>query len=134
MLFARVNKTDRRFSHAGMMISPTEVVHVEQDADGGVRAQTIDAFRAQSVDFMVLRPPPTFDAAAATALLQNHLDHHTAFDDLFSLGDHSKVYCTELVWLALAAGGLNVADLSVVNGRAAVLPEDFLHRWGLSPI
>jgi len=132
-LFARVNRRDRRFSHAGVVVAAGKqvaVVHAAADDDGtrgGVRLDAWESYASGARELALLRLGDR-DAAArvAVAALAMHAEA-PPFDFEFRLGD-AAVYCGELAWRALTVA-LERDPLPrkpVVAGRPVVLIENFL--------
>jgi hypothetical protein len=59
--------------------------------------------------------PPEIDGARVAAFARRHYERHTEFDAHFDYDDHSKLFCTELVALALEAGGGKPTPLEPTN-------------------
>src|SRR5690606_37314745 len=123
--FARLNRRDRRFSHAGVVVrehGALRVVHAEADdsgANGRVRLDDYAAFTADGTGYVVLR---LADREAAARLAEAASSMHAAalpFDLDFDLADPAAVYCSELVWraLSLALRRDPLPDKPVVAGR-----------------
>lgn len=139
-LFARLNRHDQRFSHAGIVVRDTQwdtqrqwrVVHAEVDDRTGSGRVRIDAwhdFVDQSAQVALLRVGDERVAARmADAAVVMHRDA-LAFDLTFDLSRTDAVYCTELVWRALtrATGRDPLPVKPRVNGREVVLIENLLH-------
>lgn len=133
-VFARLNRRDRRFSHAGVVVrehGALKVVHAEADdsgANGRVRLDDYGAFTAAAREFVVLR---LADPEPAARLAEAASSMHAAalpFDLDFDLADPAAVYCSELVWRALASALRRdpLPDKPVIAGRPVVLIENFL--------
>jgi hypothetical protein len=132
--FAGLNRRDRRFSHAGIVIRTDhgwQVVHAEADdlgRDGRVRADAWTVFVGRAADVAVLRlsDPGQQErlAVAAAALARAGL----GFDLDFRLDTPDRVYCTELVWRALGEvlGHDPLPNKPQLAGRPVVLVENLL--------
>lgn len=133
-VFAGINRRDRRFSHAGVVVRDQDglqVVHAEADetgAHGQVRLDDFESYTAGSRQFILLRLD---DPAAAGRVARAALAMHAAalpFDFDFDLVDGAAVYCSELVWrsLVIALERDPLPDKPLLAGREAVLIENFL--------
>jgi hypothetical protein len=132
--FARLNPRDTRFSHAGVVVrahGAWQVVHAQADDLGRQGRVRMDpwAHFAAAPRVAVLRLD---DAAAAGRTARAALALHAAgapFDFAFDLADATRVYCTELVWLALrdALGTDPLPAKPRLRGQPAVLVENLLH-------
>lgn len=69
-------------------------------------------------------------ANAATQYALNCVNRNVLFDNDYDLDDSSKLYCTELVWLAFRSQGIDVTEghrhvLPIINSGADVIfPDD----------
>ncbi len=116
-----------RFSHVGIVIETPHglrVVHTvppEGDAIGGIRVDAIEVFLARTSTsdwgvFRLRRTPsehqastaarPATAARAAAAMAEEGFH----FDGAFDLANDRKLYCTELVWKAYQATGIDLVD------------------------
>lgn len=132
--FARLNTRDRRFSHAGVVVNTPDgwqVLHAQADdfgRHGRVRLDSWADFAAAPALALLRADDPGVAARTARAAWAIHASD-PAFDLDFDLSDASRVYCTELVWLALreALGADPLARKPLVRGRPAVLTDNLLH-------
>lgn len=133
-VFAGLNRRDRRYSHAGIVVNDggnLKVVHAAADDDGSngsVRLDGFDRFTAEAQWFTLLRLD---DRAAAGRMASAALSMHAAalpFDFEFKLTNERAVYCSELVWHALTTALHRdpLPNKPFIADRQAVLIENFL--------
>lgn len=133
-VFARLNRHDTRFSHAGVVVRVDDswhVVHVLADdlgRNGRVQREPWADY-ARAPRLAVLRVDDAAAGARMARAAADMLAQGAGFDFDFDLTDAQRVYCTELVWRALreALGEDPLSDKPRVNGRPAVLVENLLH-------
>jgi len=69
-------------------------------------------------------------AAAATDYALDCLNRNVLFDNDYDLEDSTKVYCTELVWLAFLSQGIDITEgrrhvMPIINtGADVIFPDD----------
>ncbi len=125
---------DDRFGHVGIIVKTSagalSVVHAGGDPvsrEGRVRADPIDAFLAGVETAALYRPDADpRGLARMIAYAQATAARGAPFDRQFSLTSEDRLYCTELVWRALAAAGAGdaAAQKSVRAGRIYISLED----------
>ena len=71
---------------------------------GGVRRMTLDWFVANQSYIAIYTPPAGSDPARIVDFARQSHARYIRFDPWFDLGDASRMYCTEFVARALAAG------------------------------
>jgi hypothetical protein len=129
-----------RFSHVGLIVrigGSAFVVHAvppEGTAVSGVVLEPLARFASSSVarDFGAYRISGV--TAAARARMRDYALRQIGkpFDDAFALSDDRRMYCTELVLKAIAAGGVEIAptvpSIRVMLLAEPVVPPDHLRR------
>lgn len=134
VVFANLNRQDRRFSHVGIVVREERrwrVIHAEADnlgRHGAVRIDDWNDFVAGVARVAMLRLEDTAAAARAADTAWHMYRDTLPFDLRFDLEDAEAVYCTELAWRALshALGRDPLPDKPVIQGREVVLVENFL--------
>lgn len=128
-----------RFSHVGVIVrvdGAPFVVHAvpaEGRFQGGVVLEPLERFAAPRLAAGV----GLYRVRGATRVSRDRIrDHALAqvgkpFDDAFSLADDRRLYCTELVLNALAAGGLDLAP-TVPRVRMMLVTEPVVLPDGLT--
>lgn len=104
------------FSHTGLLRKTKDgwhVIHASENDEDGKREEVIEVPLSQFVDkakgIGVARVKCS--AQQATLAMQTALDMarlHVPFDSEYNLQDASKVYCTELVYVAYKTAGVNL--------------------------
>lgn len=110
------------YSHVGVVVIKNGqpfVVHAtpgeaEKDQPEYVKMETIQEFLdvEKSADFAVysLTKQNSEIGTKVARKALDYYDQHIEFDSKFDLKDDSKLYCTELVWLAYKAAGINLIE------------------------
>ncbi|MFO8087301.1 MAG: YiiX/YebB-like N1pC/P60 family cysteine hydrolase [Bacteroidales bacterium] len=111
---------DSEYSHVGIVVIQNDqpyVVHAvpgeaEKDMPEYVKMETMQEFldSEKTVDFAVYTmasPDNTIRQKVAEKAL-TYFNQHIEFDSEFNLADDSRLYCTELVWQAYKAAGINL--------------------------
>ncbi len=128
---------DSEYSHIGIVSLRNDtpyVIHavpgeVEQGMPEYVKMETVPEFLAidKSADFAVYSLRSTYQEAGETAAdkAMEFFREHIIFDSKFDHTDNSKLYCTELVWCAYKAAGIElVKNYDRIN--VAVYDSDFI--------
>ena len=125
------------FSHAGMLLKTSKgswfVVHAEANDDGSdgfVKKTPLDEFIADSKKFEIKKN--TMTASKKNIFISSilkHLSNKTPFDNSFEINDEgSKVYCTELIWLAARIAGIYDFGSAVkISGREFITVDSIYH-------
>ncbi len=87
---------------------------------GGVRRLSLDWFVANQSFIAIYTPPAGADPARIVEFAREAHIRHVPFDAWFDLDDPSRMYCTEFVALALAAGDAPPVRSSAVNPNASI--------------
>lgn len=112
-IFRISNPTDKRFSHVGIVVEKSPgnfvVVHAEGSditGKGAVWEEPFDSYVTRSISVGIARPH-----AVSGDLLAEKVQKFIGqpFDCKFNTKDHSEIYCTELVDLALKEIDPNIA-------------------------
>ena len=125
------------YSHAGLVSlrgGKRTVIHADPegkgDAHGRVMRTTLDDFVGDStvVRVAVYRLRLRDDARTVRAMrwAGGHALRGTPFDNAFNLADSSEMYCTELVWRAYRAAGLEIATPTRREARSLFLIDSIL--------
>ena len=125
------------FSHAGILLKTGSgswfVVHAEANDDGSdgfVKKTPLDEFIVDSKKFEIKKNTmSTTKKNIFIASILKHLSQKTPFDNLFEINDEgSKVYCTELIWLAARIAGLYDFGSAVkISGREFITVDSIYH-------
>jgi hypothetical protein len=87
---------------------------------GGVRRMTLDWFVANQSYIAIYTPPAGSDTARIVAFARESHARYIRFDPWFDLNDSSRMYCTEFVALALAAGDAPKVQTSAMNANPSL--------------
>lgn len=109
------------FSHVGLVDIADDavfVIHIEPGIGGTpgnlVRRETLGEFlstaKADGVGLVRVKPEYRALAPAAVRAARSFAARHLPFDPYFSLRSDDALYCTELVWRAYLASGLDLLD------------------------
>ncbi len=136
-LFAHVNPVSG-FSHVGVLIEEDgrwKVLHADADDQslkGGVIKTELAKFQNESKRWTIKSNLMTAnDKAVFLQNLQSMWSASVPFDAEFDLSDQgSKVYCTELIWLAAQTTPKPLGNISIVAGRAGIT-VDSIHASSL---
>ena len=132
--FRKVSTREKRFSHVGVVTSVTGavlIVHAEADdltGIGKVRAEPWPSFRADSREFAVYRH---VGGAALRERIAAGVEQRLGvpFDSGFDLAETNRLYCSELVALAVNdAVGSNLVGVTEWNGREVIAIDDLYRR------
>jgi len=134
VLAARFSDNDDGYGHVGIVDLDDDgglvVIHAGGDPvtrNGRVQKSGLDEFLGASVGAALYRPRLD-EAAASRALVyaENAASRNAPFDAAFSLETEDALYCTELVWRALAAALDEdpVPEKSVRSGKIYVAIDD----------
>lgn len=138
--FIDCSSREKRFSHVGIVLSNNneEVVIVHADADdwtgvGKVRTENWKGFFAGAAECAVFRYDG--EAKIAEKIAANAARRiGTAFDFFFDLSETNRLYCTELVRLAInEAVGTNFVGTTKVCGTDVVAIDD-IYRKGFKRV
>lgn len=87
---------------------------------GGVRRLSLDWFVANQSFIAIYTPPAGADPAQIVEFAREAYARQVPFDAWFDLDDPSRMYCTEFVALALAAGDAPPVRSSAVNQNPSI--------------
>lgn len=137
--FIKCSSREKRFSHVGIVSEiGDEVILLHADADehtgdGCVRVEDWRGFFADALECAVFR----FDgdsSVAANIVLNAKRRLGVKFDSAFDMGETNRLYCSEMVRLAInEAVGTNLVGFTKVCGRNVVAIDD-LYRNGFRRI
>ncbi len=137
---------DARFSHVGMVvatkgqeISVVHTVPAAQENRGGVRTEPIERFLSQENAvtwgiYRLVRENGISYGEKAAEYARNVAKQAVKFDADFKLMDGTELYCTELVWRAYLAAGIDIVDgkfdevqIPMLGTDLAILPSRLEH-------
>jgi Permuted papain-like amidase enzyme, YaeF/YiiX, C92 family len=111
-----------RYSHVGLVSvkkGKVWVIHTVPQQDGsrepgGVRIEQVSDFLApaRAVAAAVYRPKDLNAAPLAVRTAHEFARRHLPFDGAFDLATPDRLYCTELIWRAYLAAGVDLAEES----------------------
>ena len=137
--FINCSSREKRFSHVGIVVSnETRCVIVHSEANeltgiGCVRFESWQGFYAEALECAVFR----FDgdsSVASNIAINAKRRLGVKFDSAFDMGETNRLYCSELVRLAInEAVGTNLVGFTKVCGRNVVAIDD-LYRNGFRRI
>jgi len=93
---------------------PTDAMH------GRIRRVTLDQYIGRQQVTAIFDPEPGVDQAAVVAFARARHEDGTEFDPYFDWRDHTRLYCTEFVALALHAGGRTLPTPVRVRDNASL--------------
>lgn len=137
---------DAVFSHTGIVVErdgAPAVIEATPFGTGRVGFADIGAFtrNPETTELLVLRPRTPIDSARLTAEAERLAAAGIAFDYGFDMTDASELYCAELAYRLLAAGGFDVGTIRwtemyiPLHGRRnLVAPDAFAHAANLQPV
>lgn len=129
--FVKANQRNG-FSHLGVVIYDNEipyVVHIESDdlnLEGGIKKTPLNIFISESSDYLVKKNIMPLEIKRKFIYeLQKMSYLNIKFDSQFEIDDEgSKLYCTELIWLAAKRAGLeNFGRLEFLFGKPLILVD-----------
>jgi hypothetical protein len=89
-------------------------------ASGAIRRTRLDAYVGRQRIVAIYDPPANVDRERVAAFARDGYTHHLRFDPYFDFDDHSAVYCSEFVALALEAGGYRQIDVTPVTANPSM--------------
>jgi hypothetical protein len=93
---------------------------INRNLAGSVRRQKLERFLGKQRFIALYDPPAGTDAEGVARFARQSHAAGTPFDAYFDQSDPAKVYCSEFVALALAAGGVPATATSPMNPNASV--------------
>lgn len=136
MFLSLLSAEDRPFVHSGVIVveSGVPVVYesngrmqpsfgktpLTQRVSGGMRRLELQTFLLQNRFVAIYDPPPGTDPERIGRFAQDSYMNRVPFDAWFDRSDPSKVYCSEFVALALAAGGASPPRTAPMNPNRSV--------------
>jgi len=97
--------------------------------DSGIRRLALADYLAREGYAVVYNPPAAVDGAAVARYAQSRYEQGTPFDPYFDHTMADRLYCAELVYAALAAGGWQPLP-PVANSKNSSL-DTVLRWWGI---
>ena len=144
---------ESHFSHVGIVVKANTqqamVVHAVPPTDkesGGVKADSIEDFLSErnAASWRVFRLTKNDGHQLSSAAAKYAIDagkKKIDFDSAFDLIDDSKLYCTELVWRAYMAAGLDIVggkfdkvQLPMLKTELAILPSRLENSHYFHPV
>jgi hypothetical protein len=93
---------------------------VMDGVEGGMRRQPFLQYVSNNLYAEVVEPPPGVDGEKVAAFARQKLTEGVKFDAYFRFDEHQKLYCTELVQLALESAGDKPRALAEVNDNPTI--------------
>ena len=128
--FINMSTRERRFSHVGIVASATNlvtIIHSEASDISGIGDVHISRwsdFFKDSTECAVFRYGKSAEAANAIAGMAERYKG-TPFDSLFDMEETNKLYCSEMVRVAInEAVGTNLVGFTEVGGHRVVAIDD----------
>ena len=132
--FIDCSSREKRFSHVGIVTglgSELVLIHADADertGDGRVRIEGWCGFFANALECAVFR----FDgdsSVASNIAINAERRLGVKFDSAFDMGETNRLYCSEMVRLAInEAVGTNLVGSTKVCGRNVVAIDDLYHN------
>lgn len=134
------------YAHVGLVVTRggvPQVADISPFGSGRVDFTDLAAFTTDgdTTDLLVLRPRGRIDPARLAQEADRLAAAGVAFDYGFDMEDASELYCAELVYHLLAAGGLDVRTIPwtemyipLHGQRNLVAPDAFAHSAALQPV
>ncbi|MCB1088807.1 MAG: hypothetical protein KDM63_17355, partial [Verrucomicrobiae bacterium] len=118
------NRRDHRFTHAGLVVGGSRVVHVHPTEGGGVAHVTpLKRFVSDSGTWAVFRPDlPEPERASAARSAEQFARERRPFDRGLDLETRDSLYCTELIWRAY----LDATGVDLVPKKPTTLTVPFV--------
>jgi len=128
MLLSRLNKTDKRFSHCGLVILENGYPFVyhciggEDNPDARMRRDSAFLFFSPLHNTALAIARYDLDSAEVKSTILNYYCRKPRFDLNFDMATNDALYCTEFAWKVItgAAGDSTYLPLSELNGRQYV--------------
>lgn len=128
MLLSRLNKTDKSFSHCGLVIVENGYPFVyhciggEDNPDARLRRDSAHRFFSPRHNTAMGIARYTVDTEAEKTQILSFYRRHPHFDLNFDLATDDALYCTEFAWKVLTAttGDTAFLPLSELSGRRYV--------------
>lgn len=124
------------YSHVGLVVVSAGrvwVIHAlppeEPDREGGVVVEAFQEYLApdHASAWALYRPRDGQAAASVVEMAWDWARHRVPFDEGFDLSSPDKLYCTELVWRAYRAAGVDL-ESGVPGSRGRYLLPDRLAK------
>lgn len=128
MLLSRLNKTDKSYSHCGLVVIEDGYPFVyhciggEDNPDARMRRDSAQHFFSPQHNTALGIARLDVDTGAEKALIINYFHKQPRFDLRFDMATDDELYCTEFAWkvLTATAGDTAFLPLSELNGRRYV--------------
>lgn len=128
MLLSRLNKTDKSFSHCGLVVVENGYPFVyhciggEDNPDARLKRDSAGRFFSPRYNTALGIARYIIDTGAEKAAILSYYHKHPRFDLDFDLATDDAMYCTEFAWKVLTAttGDTAFLPVSELNGRRYV--------------
>jgi hypothetical protein len=111
-------------THVGIIVTSGDDAFV-LEAVGPVKLTRLDAFVARGARFAIYRDPRLDEAGRAAVVAAARRDLGKPYDPFFT-DDEERIYCSELVWRAWRAAGLDIGRIA--TGRELSLDGPAVSR------
>ena len=128
LLLSRLNKTDKSYSHCGMVVKENGYPFVyhciggEDNPNARLRRDSAHRFFSPLHNTALAIARYQLDSLTQKSLIISYYRRHPRFDLAFDLATDDALYCTEFAWKILTetAGDTSFVPLSEINGRRYV--------------
>lgn len=125
MLLSRLNKTDKRFSHCGLVVVENGYPFVyhciggEDNPDARLKRDSAKRFFSPRHNTALGIARYSVDTESEKGVILSYYNRRPRFDLNFDLATDDALYCTEFAWkvLTAAAGDTAFLPVSELNGR-----------------
>lgn len=108
------------------IVKPTFYDRPTDGIRGGIRRTELRKFLRRNIYTEIHDPPAIVDRNKMVGFVLSHYQRKTPFDPYFDFTEHDKLYCTEMIALALKAGGYG--DVVLTSNRRN-LSLEIVRNW-----